>query len=117
MADATKVPALGEFSQRYCAWVGGTYPNHFIKDQDFNQDEFIRSQLATEIKVGMLTMQDYNDGLSPFKIIATCSQSTNKTADEYNNMILHAVDDISNVHCVSMAFDGLATETNFIRKN
>ena len=42
MADATKVPGLGEFSQRYRAWVGGIYPNHCINKNDFNQDDFVR---------------------------------------------------------------------------
>ena len=28
MADATKVPPLGEFSQHYHVWVVGTFPNH-----------------------------------------------------------------------------------------
>ena len=38
MIDATKVPALGKFSQRYHAWVGGTYPNHYISEENFDQD-------------------------------------------------------------------------------
>ena len=117
MADATKVPGIGEFSQRYHVWVGGVYPNHCINEKDFKPDEFVTSKLASEIKVGMLTTQQYNDGLTPFKIIAARPQSTNESADEYNNTILHAVENITNVHCVSMAFDGLATETNFIRTN
>ena len=58
MVDATKVTGLGEYSQRYHAWFGGTYPNHFITDKDFNKDEFVQSQLATEIKVGMLITQE-----------------------------------------------------------
>ena len=32
MADATKVPPIGEYSQKYCAWVGGEYPNHCIEE-------------------------------------------------------------------------------------
>ena len=38
-------------------------------------------------------------------------------SEEYNSLILHAVDEIENVHCVSMPFGGLAAETNFIRNN
>ena len=37
MADATKVPPIGDYSQKYCAWVGGEYPNHCIDDEDYNQ--------------------------------------------------------------------------------
>ena len=65
----------------------------------------------------MLTTQEYNDGLSPFKIIAAQPQSTNELAYEYNGMILNSLKDIPNVHCMSMAFDGLATESEFIRKH
>ena len=50
-------------------------------------------------------------------MIAACPQATNEVAGDYNNAILHAVDDIVNVHCISMDFDGLAAETHFIRKN
>ena len=32
-------------------------------------------------------------------------------------MILNSLKDIPNVHCVSMAFDGLATESEFVRKH
>ena len=117
MVDATKVPALGEFSQRYHAWVGGTYPNHYISEQDFNQYAFVQSHLATEIKVAMLTTQEYNEGLSPLKILAVRPKSKNELANDYNGMILNAVDRIPDVHCVSMAFDGLATESEFVRKH
>ena len=117
MADATKVPPLGEFSQRYRVWVGGTFPNHCISETNYDQDEFVKTEMATEIKVGMLSLQNTIDGVSPFKIIAARPQSTNEAADEYNSLILHAVDEIENVHCVSMAFDGLSTETQFIRNN
>ena len=41
----------------YHAWVGGIYPKHYIMEADFNQDEFVKCQLTTEIKVGMLTTQ------------------------------------------------------------
>ena len=73
--------------------------------------------MVTEIKVAMLTTQEYNDGMSPFKIIAARPQSTNELDYDYNCTILNAVEYIPNVHCVSMAFDGLATESDFVRKN
>ena len=41
----------------------------------------------------------------------------NDAVDDYNETLLHAVDNIPKVHCISMAFDGLVTETEFIRKN
>ena len=114
MADATKVPPLGEFSPRYHAWVGGTHPNHYINEFAYDEDQFIKTEMAAEIKVAMLTVQDCQDGLSPFKIIAARPQSTNELSDEYNTNILHSTDCLKNVYLVSIAFDGLATETNFI---
>ena len=33
----------------------------------------------------------------------------------WNKIIQYAFDDISKFHCISMAFDGLANETNFIQ--
>ena len=48
--------------------------------------------------------------------MATRLKSTNEVANDYNDMILHAVDNIPNAHCVSTAFDGFATETEFVRK-
>ena len=47
--------------------------------------------------------------MSRFKIIAERPQSMSELCNEYNDSILHAVDNIHNVHSVSMAFDGLAT--------
>ena len=73
--------------------------------------------MASEVKVGMLAVQGCTDGISPFKMIAARPQATNEVSEEYNRSILHAVDEIENVHCVSMSFDGLAAETNFIRTN
>ena len=73
--------------------------------------------MASEIKVGMLSVQNCTEGISPFKMIAARPQATNEVADDYNNALLHTVDDVENVYCISMAFDGLAAETQFIRKN
>ena len=105
MADATKVPPMGEFSQRHKVWVGGIFPNHCIKENDYTQHVFVQTPMASEIKVGMLSAQCCMNGISSFKIIAARPQSTNEVADDYNSAILHSVDDIKNVHCISMAFD------------
>ena len=44
-------------------------------------------------------------------------QSTHESCDLYNEDIMNAVSGLENVHCISIAFDGLATETNFIWTN
>ena len=40
MADATKVPPRGEFSQKYKSWVGGKYPNHLIHEDTYKSITF-----------------------------------------------------------------------------
>ena len=67
MADATKVPPMVEFSQRHKVWVGGIYPNHCIKEKDYNQHAFVETPMSSEIKVGMLSAQGCTDGISPLK--------------------------------------------------
>ena len=108
---------MGEFSQQHKVWVGGIFPNHCIKEKDYNQHVFVQTPMASEIKVGMLSAQGCTDGISPFKMIAARPQASNEVSNDYNSAILHSVDDIKNTHCISMAFDGLAAETHFIRKN
>ena len=114
MTDATKVYTIGEFSYKYNVWVGGKIPNHCIKVSHYDQDKLVTNEMATEIKVGMLSLQEAVDGISPFKIISARPQSTNESCDSYNEDIMNAVSGLENVHCISIAFDGLATETNFI---
>lgn len=117
IADATKVPPIGEYSQKYHAWVGGEYPNHCIDDEDYNQEKLIESNMATEVKVALLSTQNSRNGLSPFKILCVHPQSSNAVSEEYNNAIFCSVDGIKNVQSVSIAFDGLASEGKFIHKH
>ena len=117
IADATKVPTVGEYSHKYNVWVGGRYPNHCIDETHYDQENLITNEMATEIKVGLLGLQEAVDGFSPFETIAAQPQSSNEPCNEYNYDIKNTVSDLYNVHCISIAFGGLATETNFICKN
>ena len=108
---------MGEFSQLYCVWFGGTPPNYCIAEQDFRQDKFIMSQLDPEIRLAMLATQEFKDVFSLFKIIIARPQSTNEASNKYDDMILCAVDNIRDVHCVLMALDGLSTERSFMKKH
>ena len=56
MADATKVPTVGEFSYKYNVWVGGKFPNHCILANHYGQDKLVNNEMADEIKVGMLSL-------------------------------------------------------------
>ena len=57
MTDATKVPTIGEFSHKYNAWVGGKYPNNCIDAKHYDQEKVVTNDMATEIKVGLLSLQ------------------------------------------------------------
>ena len=56
MVDATKVPTVGEFSHKYNAWVGGQYPNHCFDAKRYAQEKVVTNEMATEIKVGLLSL-------------------------------------------------------------
>ena len=90
-ADATNVPAIGEFCHKYNAWVGGKHPHHCIDARQYDQEKLITNKMAMEIKVGLLSLQEASDGISPFKIISARPQSTNESCDSYNSDIIHAV--------------------------
>ena len=70
MADTTKVPPVGEFSHKYNTWIGGKYPNHCIDATQYGQEKVVTNEMATEIKVCLLSLQQATDGVSPFKIIS-----------------------------------------------
>ena len=114
MADATKVPPVGEFSYRNNSWVDGSYPNHCIDADHYDQEKVVTNEMATEIKVVLVSLQEYTDRICPFKIISACPQSTNESCDEYNYNIMNTVLGLDNVHCIPISFDGLSTETKLI---
>jgi hypothetical protein len=75
-ADATKIPGKVEFCEPYGVWVGGINPDHIVPQATFDPDLFVSATLAHEIKVGLVTVQDVPNGLSPMKIIAASRVSS-----------------------------------------
>ena len=69
---------------------------------------------ASEIKCAVITTQNPPDGASPMYLLSARPQSTNDSAEHYNNNLLHAVDHVPNCHLISIAFDGLSAESQFI---
>jgi hypothetical protein len=90
-------------------------PQEIIYAQNYDEQSLMATTLAKELKVAMLKAQNVPDGLSPLKIVAARPQSANENCNEYNEQILKCVNHIKNVHMVSITFDGLASETNFIK--
>ena len=58
MTHTTKVPTMDEFLQRYKVCVGGTHLNYCIKEREYNKYKFIQTQTTSEMKVGMLYIQE-----------------------------------------------------------
>ena len=115
MADATKISPAGEFSHKFGSSVGGRFLNHCINFANYNQEQIVINEMATEIKVGLLSLQEHRDGISPFQIIRARPQSTNEHCDEYNTSLVNYVSALKHVYCISIVFNGLSTETKFIR--
>jgi hypothetical protein len=77
-ADAKKILDKVEFCEPYGVWVGGIYPDHIVPQTTFDPDLFVSATLAHNIKVGLVTVQDVPNGLSPMKIIAARPQTRNE---------------------------------------
>ena len=56
IADATKVPTFGEFSHKHNVWDHGRYPNHCIDANYYDQQRLAANEMATEIKVSLLSL-------------------------------------------------------------
>ena len=63
------------------------------------------NEIATEIKVDMLSLQEAVDGISQFKILSARPQSTNESCDSFNEDIMSAVSGLENVQYISIAFE------------
>jgi hypothetical protein len=113
-ADATKIPGKVEFCEPYVVWVGGIYPDHIVPQATFDPDLFVSATLAHEIKVGLVTVQDVPNLLSPMNIIAARPQATNENSDEFNRSLLECCSHRGDCHVASISFDGLSTEIEFI---
>jgi hypothetical protein len=87
-ADATNIPGKVEFCEPYRVWVGGVYPDHIVPQATFDPDLFVSATLANEIEVGLVTVHDVPNGLSPMKIIAARPPTTNEKSDEFNRSLI-----------------------------
>ena len=73
--------------------MGGVFLNHCIPEVECDPKEFSQSEMVSEIKVRILTVQEYQDGLLLFKIIIAHPQFTNESGNENNKSILYKVDE------------------------
>ena len=73
------------------AIVGGAYPNHFISVKDRNEEEIatilkkwcsgVYGEIASEIKVAVISFQNTPPGISPYFILMGRPQTINEQND------------------------------------
>eukprot|EP00918_Siedleckia_nematoides_P081091 GHVU01177873.1.p1 GENE.GHVU01177873.1~~GHVU01177873.1.p1 ORF type:complete len:768 (+),score=67.45 GHVU01177873.1:515-2818(+) len=112
--DASMVPPCEEISSAFGVVVGGNAPNHMLPI-DAEQRPIAPRDLAREVKCALLTTQDVTQGVSPMKILAARPQKPNERCDEYNLLVVNSVKSCGMVRLVSVAVDGLASESYYIR--
>ena len=123
--DATKVPELISVSARYKALVGRSAPNHFINIRDGTTADELqkliesnKKDLASEVKVAVVTFQSVPPGTCPFLIIAGRPQKNNQTTD-FNEMVLNAriqyTQENQQASFISAANDGVSCDSKFVR--
>lgn len=125
--DAAKVPqSLNINAARKCV-MGGSCPNHMISTQHLGKD-CIRKildnasddkhqaiELASEVKIAVISFQNLSKTLSPMSIIAARPQGNNETSSFTSDACEAArlvEQDIDNVSFVNFATDGVLVETH-----
>ena len=90
--DATKFAKSLVVSSGFQAIIGGEYPKHFIdikgkskyqvkKILDGKDDDMCKIDLASEIKVALLTFQSTPSGVPISELLAARPQSNNESND------------------------------------
>ena len=126
--DATKVPrSLNINTTRKCI-MGGAYPNHIISTQHLgkdcirkildNKDESDSTkdaiELASEIKIAVISFQNIPKHISPMAIVAARPQGNNETSSFTKDVCEAAslvVKDLDNVRFTNFTTDGVSVET------
>ena len=84
--DGTKVPQNLSVSSTHKCMMGGTYPNHMMNTVNLGKECIFKIlenkkekiDLAQEVKVATMCMQNQKKGLSPMAIIAARPQGVNQ---------------------------------------
>ena len=89
--DATALVKCYQLMSHHEAIVGGAYPNHFISVKDRNEEEIatilkkwcsgVYGEIASEIKVAVISFQNTPPGISPYFIFMGRPQTINEQND------------------------------------
>eukprot|EP00918_Siedleckia_nematoides_P094948 GHVU01208473.1.p1 GENE.GHVU01208473.1~~GHVU01208473.1.p1 ORF type:complete len:668 (+),score=68.59 GHVU01208473.1:414-2417(+) len=90
------------------------HPNHAMP-LDVERRPIVQAALATEVKCFLATTHCVRDGVSPMRLIAARPQSTNECTKPYNVEVVNAVERCPDVTLVSVAFDGLSSDSAYVR--
>ncbi|KAI9907567.1 hypothetical protein PsorP6_003994 [Peronosclerospora sorghi] len=111
--DATKVPSNYQLDLPYkVVLVGRKFPHHMIALSG------IEEMMALKGKIFFLTSPrrlKCKPRYSPMKHIAARPQSTNECTPEFNTLLESAVKSDPRVRLLSMAFDGVSLEADYVR--
>ncbi|KAI9908664.1 hypothetical protein PsorP6_016370 [Peronosclerospora sorghi] len=100
---------------------GGTkFPHHMIALSGIEDTDGIERQnpfldIASEVKCAVMTVQNASPRYFPMKLIAARPQSTNDCTPEFNTLLESAVKSNPRVRLLSMAFNGVSSEDDYVR--
>jgi len=136
--DATKVAKVCEISSAYQALVGGGYPNHNVNIAGMDSDDVksilngtsksTKIDLATEVKVAVMSFQSTEKGVAPSIVVAARPQSNNETSNFVQAMELAASKaakelaasepaGATNYRFAGFAVDGVSVEGEDVRRS
>ncbi|KAI9910511.1 hypothetical protein PsorP6_010244 [Peronosclerospora sorghi] len=118
--DATKVPPKYQLNLPYKVFVGRTFPHYMIALSGIEDTDGIERQnpfldIASEVKCAVMTVQNASPRYSPMKLIVARPQSTNECTPEFNTLLESAVKSNPRVRPLSMVFDGVSSEADYVR--
>ncbi|KAI9905778.1 hypothetical protein PsorP6_014073 [Peronosclerospora sorghi] len=118
--DATKLPPKYQLNIPYKVFVGRKFPHHMIALSGIEDTDGIERQnpfldIASEVKCAVMTVQNASPRYSPMKLIASRPQSTNECTPELNTLLESAVKSNPRVRLLSIAFDGVSSESDYVR--
>ena len=124
--DATKVAGCLQINSKHKAICGGASPNHWIPAHHLNVNEMkqvlqqepeakIKAEIAAEVKMCVLVVQNCPSNVCPFAVVACRPQSNNEKSD-FTRECCHAAkmisDKYSHINFAGLSTDGMSLETN-----
>jgi hypothetical protein len=129
--DAVSVPNAVQLDTSRAILVGGAFPQHVMRidtGAELTADSLKRKiedaskrfPAADEIKIAVVSAQTCRQGVCPFAVIVGRPQTNNEKSD-FNDRIFEWATDFANgqhnnATFLSVAVDGLGTESVFVRK-